>query len=609
MQDPKVLLTILGKMAQKSEVTFDKLYQKLYNPKLWMLAYERIAPKPGNMTPGVDGSTIDGTGMERIQVMIADLKASRYKPQPVRRVYIPKPNGKQRPLGIPCFEDKLLQTVVKLILEAIYEPLFSPASHGFRPNRSCHTALEQVKSMRGTRWWVEGDIVGFFDTMDHDVLLKTLGKRITDPRFLHLIQQFLRAGYLEDRQYHDTYSGVPQGGNLSPTLSNIYLNELDQQMAAQIACFNRGKCRRETKTYRSLRHKIERLKKQARRSGDWSEYKRVRDQRLNTPRSNPQDPSFRRMTYVRYADDFLIGIAGSKADAQAVKQWLKEYLNRELKLELSEEKTHITNAKGRIQFLGYEIVKWKGDGRKRITTRHGGRAQVRVLTQRLALLMPKDRCQAFARTYGNPTGWKGERRSELFNLSELEILMIYNMEVRGFLGYYALADNRKGVGVHLLWMTTTSFMKTLAAKRRSSVKKVARSLKQGANQYVIGLDLPDGTTREYRLVSSVTQLQQQPVTNWTMDVKPNINMFRDYTELGQRIRANECEWCGTQDGQMEVHHVRKLKNLAGKPLWEQVMIARQRKTMVLCRKCHGDLHDGRLTEATRVKEKQESRVR
>ena len=202
MQDPNRLLAILSRMAQKPDVKFDKLFQKLYNTKLWLTAYESIAPKPGNMTPGSDGSTIDGMGIERIEAVIADLKASRYKPKPVRRVYIPKANGKMRPIGIPGFEDKLLQTVVRLILEAIYEPTFSDASHGFRPRRSCHTALEQVKRMTGTRWWVEGDIKGFFDNLNHDTLVRILSKRITDKRFLHLIEQFLRAGYIEAGLFH-----------------------------------------------------------------------------------------------------------------------------------------------------------------------------------------------------------------------------------------------------------------------------------------------------------------------------------------------------------------------------------------------------------------------
>ena len=217
VQQPTILLAILSKMAQKPEVQFDKLFQKLYNVDLWLLAYQQIAPIPGNMTVGVDGKTIDKAGLTLITDLIADLKASRYKPCPARRVYIPKANGKLRPLGIPAFRDKLLMTVLKLILEAISEPTFSRCSHGFRPERSCHTALEQIQTeMTGTRWWVEGDIKGFFDHVNHDTLLSILSRRISDKRFLHLIGQLLKAGYVEDWRYHQTYSGVPQGGNLTP---------------------------------------------------------------------------------------------------------------------------------------------------------------------------------------------------------------------------------------------------------------------------------------------------------------------------------------------------------------------------------------------------------
>src|SRR6266568_4064587 len=254
VQEPNALLTTLSTMALKPEVKFDKLFQKLYNYELWLLAYQRIAPNPGNMTPGVVGKTIDGAGLGLIQDAIADLKASRYKPIPVRRVYIPKPNGKQRPLGIPSFRDKLLGTVLKLILEAIYEPTFSEHSHGFRPERSCHTALAAVKrEMNGVRWWVEGDIKGFFDNVKHDTLLSILSKRITAKRFLHLIGQFLKAGYVEDWRYPQTYSGVPQGGALSPVLSNIYLNELHRTLPTQIAAVNRGKARLLRREYNRLR--------------------------------------------------------------------------------------------------------------------------------------------------------------------------------------------------------------------------------------------------------------------------------------------------------------------------------------------------------------------
>lgn len=193
-----------------------------------MLAYQNIYASPGNMTKGSDGNTIDAMSLNRIEGIIARLKDESYQPKPSRRTYIPKKNGKKRPLGIPSFDDKLVQECVRLLLEAIYESSFAKTSHGFRPNHSCHTALSQVQvNFTGVKWFVEGDIKGFFDNIDHDVMIHILAERIKDERFLRLIRKFLKAGYLEDWVYHNTYSGTPQGGIISPILANIYLDKLD----------------------------------------------------------------------------------------------------------------------------------------------------------------------------------------------------------------------------------------------------------------------------------------------------------------------------------------------------------------------------------------------
>lgn len=597
MQDPNVLLTILGKMAQKPAIKFDKLFPKLYNVELWLMAYEQIASKPGNMTPGSDGQTIDGMGLELITDTITKLKTASYKPQPVRRIYINKANNKLRPIGIPCIADKLLQTVVKLILEAIYEPTFSEASHGFRPNRSCHTALKEVKKLNGVRWWVEGDIESFFDSLNHDTLLTILNKRITDQRFLHLIRQFLKAGYIEDWQYHKTYSGVPQGGNLSPILANAYLNELDQAMAEKITAFNCGKKRRELTAYRRLCGRRKRAKKKARQTGDWTEYKALTQEMLKTPATDPQDTNFRRMYYLRYGDDFLIGIIGSKADAQETKTWLSTYLAEELQLKLSAEKTLITHVGQRARFLGYEIKRWPKGRPRKVQTQHG-RVTRRTGTQHLALLMPQDKAHAFAKQYGTHHYWQGQSRTRLLHLSELEILMTYNAEIRGFLNYYALADNLTSIGSSLLWLTTTSFLRTLADKRKSSLKKVARSLKQGPSRYVIFHQ-----EKEYVLVSSTKYLTRKKVSYDQIDLIPTTWQYQSRSELGQRLRAHQCEWCGTEEGPIEVHHVKKMSNLKGKTGWERQMIARRRKTMVLCKRCHTDLHAGRLSEKNKCQVK------
>ncbi len=600
VQQPTILLAILSKMAQKPGVQFDKLFQKLYNVELWLLAYQHIAPKPGNMTAGVDGNTIDKAGLGLITDLIADLKASRYTPCPTRRVYLPKAIGKLRPLGIPSFRDKLLATVLKLILEAIYEPAFSRHSHGFRPERSCHTALEQIKTeMTGTRWWVEGDIKGFFDHMDHEILLSILKRRISDKRFLHLIDQLLKAGYVEDWRYHQTYSGVPQGGNLSPLLSNLYLNELDQAMTRKVAMFNKGKARKRSREYHRISQKVDAAKKWARQTGDWTEYKALRQFKLQTPSSDPQDPDYRRLFYTRYADDFLCAVIGSKAEAIELKSWLEDYLQNELHLELSREKTLITHANKRVRFLGYEITRWKGTRIVRTHTKRGPITR-RAGNYQLRLFMPQDKIAGFAKKYGDISNWHGKHRNDLLNLSELEILLIYNAEVRGFLGYYALADNLTKEAHRILWLTTGSFFRTLAAKRQSTVKKVAKSLKRGPGRFAMTIK-PDGKPeRAYELLASTRQLKRGVITYQHLDLIPTTMKYKSRTELGKRLCAHQCEWCGTREGMMEVHHVRKLGDLSGKAPWERQMIQRRRKTMVLCVQCHDELHAGKLLESKRM---------
>lgn len=251
MRSPQNVLESLSSKACNSNYRYQRLYRNLYNPEFYLIAYQKIQAKQGNMTAGTDGKTVDGIGMKRINALIARLKDFSYQPAPARRTYIPKANGKKRPLGIPSFDDKLVQEVVRMILESIYEPTFLNTSHGFRPKRSCHTALQHVqKNFTGVKWFVEGDIKGCFDHVDHHALVNILRRRIQDEHFIGLIWKFLKAGYMENWVYHNTYSGTPQGSIISPILANIYLNELDVFMAQYAQTFRQGNKRRINPAYK-----------------------------------------------------------------------------------------------------------------------------------------------------------------------------------------------------------------------------------------------------------------------------------------------------------------------------------------------------------------------
>ena len=213
LRNPNDVLNSLSKKATDAEYKYERLYRNFYNPNFYLLAYQHIYNNKGSMTKGVDDQTLNGMGMERIFRIIENMKNDSYIPNPVRRVNIPKKNGKTRPLGIPSADDKLIQEVLRMILESIYEPTFSNFSHGFRLNRSCHTALEQIqKTYTGIKWFVEGDIKGCFDNIDQHILVGIIRKRIKDERLIALIWKFLKAGYMDNWEYHNTYSGAAQGG-------------------------------------------------------------------------------------------------------------------------------------------------------------------------------------------------------------------------------------------------------------------------------------------------------------------------------------------------------------------------------------------------------------
>jgi group II intron reverse transcriptase/maturase len=300
MQSAETVLEVLRERGRRG-LPCDELYRQLFNPQLYLLAYGRIYSNKGAMTPGPDAETADGMSMGKIERIIDALRHERYRFRPVRRHYIPKKDGKKRPLGMPSWSDKLLGEVIRLLLEAYYEPQFSEHSHGFRPARGCHTALREVaNTWTGTTWFIEGDISRCFDELDHSVMLQTLGEKIHDHRLLRLISQMLAAGYLEDWVWGATLSGAPQGGVLSPCLSNIYLDRLDKFVETTLMPeYTRGVRRKPNPEHRRITGAISR----ARRRGDRAAVRELRKQQRRLPSSDPSDPGYRRLRYVRYADD------------------------------------------------------------------------------------------------------------------------------------------------------------------------------------------------------------------------------------------------------------------------------------------------------------------
>ena len=590
MRDAEIYLSIIRSRGQRG-LPVDDFYRQLHNPALFLRAYGKVYRNHGAMTPGVTDETVDGMSRTKIRGIIEALRFERYRWTPVRRTYIPKKGGKLRPLGMPTWSDKLLQEVIRSLLDAYYEPQFSDHSHGFRPERGCHTALREIYfNWRGTVWFIEGDIRGCFDSLDHRVLISILRERIHDGRFLRLIENLLKAGYLEDWRYHGTFSGSPQGGIVSPILSNIYLDRMDKFVEQTlIPAYSRGDERKQNPEYQRLYFRS----RYFRQTGREEEARRLFKQAQQLPSRLLNDPEYRRLKYVRYADDFLLGLVGTRREAEEIKLRLGEFLREQLKLELSAAKTLITHARSdRARFLGYELCVVQ-DNQKHTQGR-------RSLNAVVSLRVPKDVIQAKGAPYvkyGQPA-----HRPELLGHSVFDIVAQYQSVYRGIVNFYTMAHNLRDLG-RLRWLMQGSLTRTLAAKLRTSVPRVYERL---------------GTTAETEhgprrvLEVRIERGDRQPLVArwggiplvWTPDAQlsdrepvPMINM----SELVQRLLVDRCELCGSRDS-VQVHHIRALKDLQQpgrpeKPLWVRVMAARRRKTLVVCHVCHGAIHDGRPTRS------------
>jgi len=590
MQDAGTVLAVLRERGRKG-LPCDELYRQLFNKDLYLMAYGKIYANVGAMTPGADAETADGMSEAKIEQIITVMRHERYRFAPARRVFIPKKNGKLRPLGLPSWSDKLVGEVVRLLLEAYYEPRFSDRSHGFRKQRGCHTALREIqRTWTGTVWFVEADISDCFGSLDHQVMLRILAERIHDNRFLRLIANMLKAGYLEDWQYHETLSGCPQGGVVSPILSNIYLDKLDQFVEQElIPQYTQGRIRRHNPEYRRLNDR----RRCARKKDDRATARELLRQMRTVPCGDPMDPGYRRLRYCRYADDEILGFTGPKAEAEEIKSKLTVFLRDELALTLSAEKTLITHARTQAaRFLGYEITVRHDDSK--IT---GGR---RMLNGTIALRVPRDvitaKC-ALYRCRGKP--W---HRSRLINLDDYDIVRVYGAEYRGVINYYLLAGDVWRLHA-LRWNAETSMLKTLAAKHSSSVTKMAaRHKAKIETPYGLRTCFEARVERQGKkdLVARFGGIPlRRDVNAYLTDPAP-VLAPAPRKELIYRLRLRECELCG-HGTTVVVHQVAKLTQLGkpgpGQPAWAARMAKIRRKTLVVCRSCHQVIHATPVTHA------------
>lgn len=605
MRNPTEVLQNLTEKTKDESYRFQRLYRNLYNPDFYWLAYKNIYANKGSMTAGADGTTIDGMSDERIKGIIESLRDRSYRPKPAKRVYIAKKNSnKKRPLGIQSGNDKLVQEVVKMILESIYEPVFSNRSHGFRPRRSCQTALKQIQNtFTGTNWFVEGDIHACFDSFDHHVVIDLLRKRIDDEAFIQLIWKFLKAGYMEQWEYERTYSGVPQGSGVSPVLCNIYLNELDKFMEQYAINYNTTAQRKrlspayKTSVSRTYRYRCEgkqiwdKLTPEERKSRSKKLKELERAEKSITP-TVPKDEQYKRIQYTRYADDFLIGVIGSKEDAEQIKQDVKAFLQEKLKLEMSDAKTKITHTGDKARFLGYDITVSRSQTLKRLANDKVQRCQTGVVK----LLVPREKWVTKLLEYQamkikvNENGkerFVALHRGKLVNKSDIEILTTYNAEVRGLYNYYSISNDSYKIG-RFGNVMKYSMYKTFACKYKTNVHEIKRRYCVN-DLFTVSYETRTGTKTTTFYRDGYKRKEMATIFD-NVNELPDFSKYTKTNTLKQRVERHTCELCGKDCRNLEIHQIKKLKDLKGNSDWVLLMRRRKRKTLVVCPECHKMIH-------------------
>lgn len=571
-----------------------------------LAAYWSLRSKPGMMTKGSDEETLDNISMKWFEKTSEDLTKERYQPKPARRVYIPKPNGKKRPLGIASPRDRIIQQAMKMVLEYKLEPTFLETSHGFRPNKSCHTALKEIRSWKGVAWFVEGDIKGFFDNIDHRILANLLQKHFKDTRLINLYWKFVKAGYIEwdtkKIQYTTSEMGVPQGGIISPLLSNLILNEFDAYVDKLKKEWDKKRGKEKDKiinpiydrTHSRLQYLKKKIQKKGKFSAEYYEIKKeirevVKKQRqLNSSIPNPKaHPIFK---YVRYADDWIIGIWGSRKAALELKTNLKEFL-RELKLTLSEEKTLVTNAKkDKARFLGIEIKRFASNRSTILTKSNVLKRNRRIPSGNIWMALPLQSIVHRLVTKGfierKKKKWVCKTKLNFISLPMRDVILRYRAIYNGFYNYYRFTDNIKQIR-KIYWILKESLRKTLSRKfklaKRNLLKKYGEYLEKncqtsGGSTTSINFYYPIPTKNPMDFATNIEPVDPLYAGLWKI---------RTITSLGEK--CSSCE--STQD--LEMHHLKHIRTINVKlSPFDRDLAKINRKQILLCKECHTKVHKG-----------------
>jgi group II intron reverse transcriptase/maturase len=466
---PEEFVTFQKKCANWKGPVKDHIYKFLLDPRLFQIAYGKLRSNSGNITPGINPITLDGFSEEWIQETIASLKNESFKFTPGRRVNIAKPQGGTRPLTVVSPRDKIVMEVMRMVLEAVFEPRFSSHSHGFRSRRSCHNALKQVREQFSVAsWYIEGDISKCFDSIGHHKLMVVVESVIKDRKFTRLIWKSLRTGYFEFKEYQTSLIGTPQGSVISPILANIYMHQFDLFIEELKKQYDKGTRTRGLSAYKRLNWRLN--KKDSLLSKE--EKRKLATKMRLLPSRDPMDANFRRLLYVRYANDWIIGIRGTHPETAYIKMQIEEFLKEQMGLDLNKEKILITHAgTGKALFLGTYIFKARVQKLRRSDknriVRNSREIRLEAPIQRIVSKLTK------ANYIRNGVSWP---KFIWLHCSLEQIVAQYNSVLRGYMNYYSFVDNRGAMATYIYYLLRGSCAKLIASKMKlgSQVKVYAK---------------------------------------------------------------------------------------------------------------------------------------